>query len=296
MDAFRLYLGVGRHEAVSTWIQTHSAGLTQRALSEAVFSGQILYFEQLASMAEVIAELQNLLQSTFEPHPPESAHESLPENEYQIRFDGAQEKFRSSDTVKQHIYAALGEAGSHLPDTFCDRLRLRLSPPQNYNSDRSYFRSSTPPHRDSWGSAILSQINWWFPVFPLHRDRTLAIYPAHWDSAITNNAKGWDWRLAGKDGSTPRLPTAQSPLDETDEIRITAPPGTLVAFSAAHLHAGVLNTTRHTRFSVETRTVNLDDLLSKRGAPDVDGLGERPAYPWFRRMTDGKPLKDFITP
>ena len=71
------------------------------------------------------------------------------------------------------------------------------------------------------------------------------------------------------------------------------PTGTLAAFSAAHLHAGVLNTTRLTRFSVETRTVNLHDLLAKRGAPNVDGLGERPGYQWFHRVTDGMSLADF---
>jgi hypothetical protein len=245
-------------------------------------------------MLEVVAELRQLLQAAFAPQAPESAHEFLPEDDYRVRFDRAQEEFRSSGAIRRHIYEALGAAGSHLPDTFCDRLRLRASPPRNYNSDRSFFRSSTPLHRDSWGSAILSQINWWFPVYPLHRDRTLAIYPAHWATGVANNAQGWDWKRAGKDASTPRLPTAQGPVDETDEIRITVPPGTLAAFSAAHLHGGVLNTTRLTRFSVETRTINLDDLLSNRSAPNIDGLGERPGYPWFRRMTDGKPLTDFI--
>jgi hypothetical protein len=146
-------------------------------------------------------------------------------------------------------------------------------------------------HRDSWGSAILSQINWWFPVFPLHRDRTLALYPAHWNTPVVNNAPGWDWKRAGKDG-TPRLPTAQSAIDDRDEIRITAAPGTLAAFSAAHLHAGVLNTTPLARFSVETRTINLEDLRAGRGAPDVDGLGVRRAYEWFRRIPDGESLAE----
>ncbi|HTA46316.1 MAG TPA: hypothetical protein VK789_27920 [Bryobacteraceae bacterium] len=278
----------------TNWIQTYSSGLTQNALSAAIFSGQILYFERLTPMVEAVAELQELLRAAFEPHAPVSAHEFLSKDEYQIRFDRAQHEFRSSSSIKGHIYEALAAAGSDLPGTFCDRLRLRASPPQNYNSDRSFFRSSTPVHRDSWGSAILSQINWWFPVFPLHRDRTLAIYPAHWTTGVANNAQGWDWKRAGKDACTPRLPTAQVPIDDSGEIRITAAPGTLAAFSAAHLHGGVLNTTPLTRFSVETRTINLDDLLAKRGAPNVDGVGERPGYPWFRRMTDGKPLADFV--
>jgi hypothetical protein len=262
-------------------------------LSQAIFSGQILYFEGLHPIAEAVRHLQELLQAAFEPHAPESAHEFLAEQEFQRLFDKAQEEFRASSRIRQQIYEALGAAGAHLPDTFCDRLRLRASPPQHYSSGRPYFRSSTPIHRDSWGSAILSQINWWFPIFPLHRDRTLAIYPAHWSTRIANDAQGWDWKRAGKDG-TPRLPTAQGPVDDREEIRVTVPTGTLVVFSAAHLHAGVLNTTPLTRFSVETRTISVEDLLARRGAPDVDGLGARPAYEWFHRVTDGKPLSDLI--
>lgn len=273
-------------------IQTHSSKLSQQALSEAIFSGHILYFEGLQPMAELVRELQMLLQAAFAPHAPESAHEFLEAGDHETRFDQAQEAFRSSSRIPRLIYEAIGAAGADLPDTFCDRLRLRASPPENYSSGRPYFRSSTPVHRDSWGSALLCQVNWWFPVFPLHRDRTLAIYPAHWSASIANDAEGWDWKRAGK--GSPRLPTAQGPIDDRGEIRITVAPGTLAVFSAAHLHGGVLNTTRLTRFSVETRTVNLEDLRARRGAPNVDGLGERPGYEWFRRITDGRPLADLM--
>jgi hypothetical protein len=277
---------------MANWIQTRGSALTQRALSDAIFSGQILYFEGLPPMAGAVQELQMLLQTVFQPYPPESAHEFLDAGEYQERFDEAQEEFRTSERIRQHIYEAMGAAGARLTDTFCDRLRLRASPPEHYHSGRAFFRSSTPAHRDSWGSALLCQMNWWFPVFPLHRDRTLALYPAHWSTGVENDAQGWDWKRAGK--GSPRLPTARGPIDNRAEIRITVPPGTLSVFSAAHLHAGVLNTTQLTRFSVETRTINLEDLLAKRGAPNVDGLGIRPGYEWFRRVTDSRPLTDVI--
>ncbi len=244
-------------------------------------------------MAEVVREVQELLQAVFEPHAPESAHQFLTADEHHERFDKARREFRTSSRIRQQIYDAMRAAGAHLPDTFCDRLRLRASPPQHSTPGHPYFRTSTPIHRDSWGSAILSQINWWFPIFPLHRDRTLAIYPAHWSTGVANDARGWDRKRAGKEG-TPRLPTAQGPIDDRDQIRVTVTPGTLVVFSAAHLHAGILNTTQLTRFSVETRTVNLQDLLGQRGAPNVDGLGARPAYEWFHRVGDGQPLADLI--
>ncbi len=277
---------------MENWIRTHASALTQEALSQAVFSGAILYFENLAPMLELVSELQQLLFDAFAPHPPESAHEFLPAGEYQSRFVKAQEEFRASSRIRRQIYEALGAAGACLPDTFCDRIRLRASPPRQHNAERPYFRSATPPHRDSWGSALLCQVNWWFPVFPLHRDRTLAIYPAHWNMPVANDAEGWDWKRAGK--GSPRLPTAQGPLDARDEIRVTVPPGALAVFSAAHLHAGVLNTTPQTRFSVETRTINLEDLVAGRGAPNIDGLGIRPAYDWFHRVTDGRPLADLV--
>jgi hypothetical protein len=275
---------------MSNWISTHSAALTQQALSEAIFSGRILYFEKLAPMAEAVRETQALLRDVFAPHAPESAHEFLTSEEHRARFAEAERAFAASASIRHHIHMAIGAAGAHLPDTFCDRLRLRASPPQHHNSSQTFFSSSTPPHRDSWGSAILSQVNWWFPVFPLHSDRTLAIYPAHWATGIENNAQAWDWRQVGKDPNTPRAPTAQSSIDRSEEIRVLVTPGTLAAFSAAHLHAGVSNTTDLTRFSVETRTVNLDDLQAGRGAPDIDGLGRRPAYEWFSRITDGLSL------
>ena len=243
-------------------------------------------------MAEAVRELQELLQTLFEPYSPESAHEFVPADEYEAGFAKAQEEFRTSGRIRQHIYEAMAAAGAHLPDTFCDRLRLRASPPERYHSGRPFFRSSTPAHRDSWGSALLCQVNWWFPVFALDPDRTLALYPAHWNTRVANDAEGWDWKRAGK--GSPRLPTAQGPIDARDEIRVTVAPGTVAVFSAAHLHGGVLNTTRLTRFSVETRTINLEDLRAKRGAPNVDGLGERPGYEWFRRVTDGQSLADLI--
>src|SRR5258708_7637171 len=62
---------------MDNWIETHCFALTQKALSDAIFSGRILYFERLKPMAEAVKEVQDLLHAVFEPHNPESAHEFL---------------------------------------------------------------------------------------------------------------------------------------------------------------------------------------------------------------------------
>jgi hypothetical protein len=41
-------------------------------------------------------------------------------------------------------------------------------------------------------------------------------------------------------------------------------------FSANQLHSTVPNTSGRTRFSIDFRTVNLDDVLLRREAPNVD--------------------------
>ena len=41
-------------------------------------------------------------------------------------------------------------------------------------------------------------------------------------------------------------------------------------FSAAQMHSSVPNTSGVTRFSIDFRTVHLDDAAAKRGAPNID--------------------------
>lgn len=277
------------------WIRGVVAGLNRHALSTAIYSGQILQFESLPDIAAAVRETRKLLCNVFAPHFPPIAHEFMTSEEHATRFNAAQQAFNETAAIKEHIYSAICAAGAHRPDTFCDRLRLRASPPTRLSADRPYYRSATPAHRDSWGSAILSQINWWFPIYPLQPEHTLAIFPAHWSKAIQNNTNGWDWRQVGKCPRTPRLPTALGPIDRIEEVRLLMPPGVLAAFSAAHLHAGVRNTTDSTRFSIETRSIDVEDLKAGRGAPNVDGLGMRPAFSWFTRMTDNRSLDECIS-
>jgi hypothetical protein len=41
-------------------------------------------------------------------------------------------------------------------------------------------------------------------------------------------------------------------------------------FSAAHMHSTVPNTTGATRFGIDFRTVHLDDVVKRVGAPNID--------------------------
>ena len=44
----------------------------------------------------------------------------------------------------------------------------------------------------------------------------------------------------------------------------------MILFSGAYMHATVPNTSGRTRFSIDFRTVNLDDVMTHEGAANVD--------------------------
>ena len=54
------------------------------------------------------------------------------------------------------------------------------------------------------------------------------------------------------------------------QLRIVAKPGGILLFSGSYLHSTVPNTAGIARFSIDFRTVHLDDVVGKIGAPNID--------------------------
>jgi hypothetical protein len=81
-------------------------------------------------------------------------------------------------------------------------------------------------------------------------------------------------------------PRAEEPIEVDPQIRIVTPVGGLLIFSGAQLHSTVQNATGRTRFSIDFRTVNLDDAVEMRGAPNVDSTCTGTTMNDYLRGTD----------
>jgi hypothetical protein len=81
-------------------------------------------------------------------------------------------------------------------------------------------------------------------------------------------------------------PRAEEPLELDSQIRIVTPVGGILVFSGAHMHSTVGNTTGRTRFSIDFRTVNVDDAWEMRGAPNVDSMCTGTTMNDYLRGTD----------
>ena len=175
-----------------------------------------------------------------------------------------------------------------LDRSYWDWLHLRIQPHQDFTE-----AGSLGYHRDTWSSNIDAQTNWWTPVLPITRERTIALYPAYWSRALANTSASWDLERVRE---MPLVPRPCEPVNADSEVRIVIEPGDLLCFSGAHLHASVPNTSGATRFSVEVRTVAAIDVQAGRGARNVDGEAPCVAWRWFRGITSSASLADLAGP
>jgi hypothetical protein len=224
-------------------------------------------------------------------------------------------RYEASEEVDGLFREALHQVGVDPASTLWDRVRLRVVPSGAAEDDVSdvrqgtgRFSSTLPLHRDTWGSNLHAQCNWWAPLLPLAAGRTLNLYPAHFAVPLPNTSSAWDYgelkRRRRRGEGYPQLAMLEVDALTGDQraamLTDTAPllvnPGDLVVFSGAHLHGSALNGTGVARMSTEVRTVNYADWAAGRGAVNIDGEavgGQVPGLEWFRGMASRKRLPVF---
>jgi len=272
---------------------------------ERIYAGQVLEIASQPAMAELVSFTQAFLQEAMFPHCPTHVHNHWTEAQQAERFTRCQHDFHQAREVKR-LWATLMESlGLDLAGLSCDRLHLRFQPhqPKEQSASRARATATIAFHRDTWGSNLYAQTNWWAPIYPITAQRTFAIYPHLWDRALHNNSAGFDLsavlersRAGGRNSvdADQAIPHLLEPVDIDQAQPVVIDPGTIIAFSGAHAHVGVPNSTGLTRISFETRTLWIDDLRNGRGARNVDGQARWMSPGFFRRMSDGQGLHQLL--
>lgn len=258
------------------------------ALSKKVFTGRVLKFS--AGGAPLIRATRRLCREVFATANPQKAHEHYKRDAFLLRAAEAQKQF-NTDSYRALFAQWLSAIGIDYAPLYWDTLGLRIAPPEATHSGG--FRSATPVHRDTWGAGLQTQINWWAPIWPLTQRRTMGFYPDYWNRPLKNTTPDWSFReylahrkqsaQSGKRADYPSVPYAlEEPQTPIYPLLIDV--GEVVAFSSAHLHRTISNTTALTRFSFEVRT--LDPAQKNNGAINVDCDSREPLYRLFRSTTD----------
>jgi hypothetical protein len=246
-----------------------------RDFHDRIYGGQVLQFNNIPAMQELVKFTQDMLVCAFQPYEPPDIHRHLSEAQQMESFAAREREFSQSHEVRalwQQVFAAVGLDPSL---TARDRLHLRFQPHRERSDAVSRGRtiSTIAFHRDTWGSNLYAQTNWWAPVYEITEGRTFAIYPFLWNTPLANTSASFNLeeilRRSHSEGrnsvdAVEAIPHLSEPIPLSLGIPVVTPPGSVIAFSGAHAHAGVPNSTGVTRISLETRTISISDFRSTR--------------------------------
>ena len=271
-----------------------SSSQSDKDRANAVFSGAVLIYRALPAMFELVDCLREITRQELGLNDPCLAESELESAAFRHRTGRARQIVRESDDVARLYKAVLLETGVDVSAIFYDHFKLRFQP--SYDISRTRYMHDLPVHRDTWGSNVHAQINWWAPVWPVRADRTIGMFPALWNVPVSNTSAAWSYGeftqhlKADKDTNYPMLPHCADPPLISEAVPIVIAPGDIMAFSGAHLHCSIPNRSGVARISTETRTVSARDLHHSRSAENVDCDASVSQFHWFRHVETGESL------
>jgi len=254
------------------------ASMSDDKRRELLYQGDLFVYSSLPSSRALCQLGQEMAEEAFAPLEPEVAQYEMPVEDYARLLSALKPKFIHHPKSKQLIQQMLAEFGCDLEKTHFDVPRMRTSTSQGYLTTGIAY--AFHPHRDTWYSAPMCQLNWWLPIFPVESDNSMAFHPYYWNHALRNGSAEYnyqEWVATSRFNAaqniktdTRKQPHPEEPVELDPQIRVITPVGGVLIFSAAHLHSSVPNTTDKTRFSIDFRTVHIDDSFAKIGAPNLD--------------------------
>lgn len=243
-----------------------------------LYAGDLFVYGPTVETRELIGFAREMLASAFAPLDPELAQHSLPVEEYARRLSVLKPQFIHHPECKRLLPRILESLGCDLDKTYFDVPRLRTSTSNDFLTTGIAY--AFHPHRDTWYSAPMCQLNWWIPISQLAFDNCLAFHPKYWSNGLKNSSHTYNYQewnrksrfnAAEQIGTDTRVqPKPLEPVELQPDLRLLPPPGGIIIFSAAQLHSSVPNSSGRTRLSIDFRTVHLDDVTALRGAPNVD--------------------------
>ena len=244
-----------------------------------LFEGQLFVYSARPSILAFVNFARSMIEEAFGGRDPRIAQEHMEVEQYADLLGKLKPAFIHHPESKRFLKLILDDLHCDLEKTYFDVPRMRSSTSGGYLTTGIAY--AWHPHRDTWYSAPHCQINWWLPVYDIEAENAMAFHPRYWREPVNNSSSQYNYytwnkmyrgeHVAKLIKADPRpLPRATEPMELEPQIRLICPVGGIILFSAAQMHSSVPNTSGVTRFSIDFRTVNVDDALAKEGAPNMD--------------------------
>lgn len=263
-----------------------------------LYAGDLFVQTRSPAVEALVGFVRELVEEAFAPMDPVTAQYEMDVAEYARVLGELKPRFIHHDESKRLLRAVLVEQGCDPELTYFDVPRLRTSTSDDYLTTGIAY--AFHPHRDTWYSAPMMQVNWWLPVYDVSPDNVVAFHPAYFDRPVANGSARYNYYAWNRDSraiaaaqigvDTREQPKPEEPIDLDPQIRPVPPVGGVTIFSGAQLHSSVPNTSGLTRVSVDFRTVHRGDVKARRGAPNVDSHCTGTTMRDYLRVSDGERL------
>jgi hypothetical protein len=268
-----------------------------------LYDGQLFVYSPRASILALTDFARSMIEDAFGSLDPRTAQKSMEVDRYAELLGKLKPAFIHHPESKRLLKNILVDLSCDLKRTYFDVPRMRSSTSDNYLTTGIAF--AWHPHRDTWYSAPACQINWWLPIYELESDNAMAFHPHYWTKPVQNSSAGYNYytwnklhrgeNVAKLVKEDPRpLPRATEPMELDPQVRLICPVGGVILFSGAQMHSSVPNTSGVTRFSIDFRTVHLDDAIAMRGAPNIDSACTGTVMRDYLRGTDLARIPDDV--
>jgi hypothetical protein len=267
-----------------------------------LYEGDIFVYSPTSETRGFIAFARALIQDAFDGRDPVIAQYDMPVEKYVAILKELKPRFINHPRSKEFLSSILQEKGCDPELTYFDVPRMRSSTSDDYLT--SGIAYAFHPHRDTWYSAPMSQINWWLPIYDVEQGNVMAFHPRYFDVPIKNGSREYNyqkWKATSRKEAakhikkdTRKQPEPEEPIELNPQTRIVTKPGGMIIFSAGHLHSSIPNYTGKTRFSIDFRTVHLNDLKELKGAPNLDSACTGTTMGDYLRVSDLEGLPESI--
>ena len=277
------------------------AVLSDRKRREELYRGGIFIYSPCDATRKLCDLAREMIVGAFAPNDPQTIDKHLGMEACSQVLAKLKPAFIHHPECKKILPEIITNLGGDPDQIYFDVPRLRSAYPVDYLT--SGIAYAFHPHRDTWYSAPMCQLNWWLPIFDIVSENCLAFYPEYFDKPLANNSEiynYYEWNRVSRASAaqhvksdTREQPKLQEPI-ELHDVRLLCPAGGIILFCGAHLHETVPNTSGVARYSIDFRTVHLDDVRAHKGAPNVDSRSTGTTMRDYLRCSDLKPLPDAV--
>lgn len=266
-----------------------------------LYAGDIFIYSATPGTLALAALAQEMLEQTFAPLHPRDLHKHMTAEDVAAVLGELKPKFIHHPECKRLLPQIMAERGVDLDKLYFDVPRLRSAYPKDFLA--SGIAYAFHPHRDTWYSAPMCQINWWLPIWPIDPDNAMGFFPRYFEEPVANNSEiynyyEWNAKNRASAASHVKQDTREQPKPQQElqnvSVRYLPPPGGMIVFAGAQLHETVPNTTDVARYSIDFRTVHIDDVVARRGARNVDSRCTGTTMRDYLRASDLTKIPDDI--